>query len=112
MIFLRPDYLLFMMIPLTVLFYFIVTGKSQVQTIFDKKIQEIINDYLTVEQAAEVTRRLDEEVGQKTDNDSLKVSLEMLRKLYEGESGKSKSQQTIVVNGDKMNDCAGLHHDD
>ncbi|RUM64950.1 MAG: hypothetical protein DSZ05_06800, partial [Sulfurospirillum sp.] len=40
MIFLRPDYLLFMMIPLTVLFYFIVTGKSQVQTIFDKKMLE------------------------------------------------------------------------
>ena len=38
MMFLRPDYLLFMMIPLVVLFYFIVTAKSQVQTIFDEKM--------------------------------------------------------------------------
>ncbi len=40
MIFLKPEYLLFMMIPLTVLFYFIVTGKSQIQTIFDEKMLE------------------------------------------------------------------------
>ena len=40
MIFLRPEYLLFMMIPLVILFYFIVTGKSQVQTIFDEKMLE------------------------------------------------------------------------
>ncbi len=40
MIFLRPEYLLYMMIPLVILFYFIVTGKSQIQTIFDKKILE------------------------------------------------------------------------
>lgn len=48
-----------------------------------RKIQEIINDFLTPEQAREVTRRLDEEVGKNTDNDSLKVSLSMLRGLYE-----------------------------
>ena len=47
------------------------------------KIQEIINDFLTPEQAKEITKRLDEEVAQNTDNDSLKVSLIMLRKLYE-----------------------------
>ncbi len=49
MIFLRPEYLVFMMIPLVVLFYFIVTGKSQIQTIFDEKILEkltIDNDSL------------------------------------------------------------------
>ena len=40
-----------------------------------RKIQEIINDFLTPEQAREV--------AQKTDNDSLKVSLIMLRRLYE-----------------------------
>ncbi len=40
MIFLKPEYLVFMMIPLFVLFYFIVTGKSQIQTIFDEKILE------------------------------------------------------------------------
>ena len=48
-----------------------------------RKIQEIINDFLTPEQAKEITKRLDEEVAQNTDNDSLKVSLIMLRKLYE-----------------------------
>ena len=47
-----------------------------------RRIQEIINDYLTVDQAREITVRLDEEVGQKTNNDSLKVSLQMLRALY------------------------------
>ncbi len=40
MIFLRPDYLLYMMVPMAILFYFIVTGKSQIDTIFDKKILE------------------------------------------------------------------------
>ena len=49
------------------------------------RIYEIINDFLTLEEARAVTTRLDEEVGQKTDNDSLKVSLAMLRQLYEGE---------------------------
>ena len=48
-----------------------------------RKIQEIINDFLTPEQAKEITKRLDEEVAQNTDNDSLKVILIMLRKLYE-----------------------------
>ena len=48
-----------------------------------KKIQEIINDFLTEEEAREIAVRLDEEVGKKTNNDSLKVSLRMLRRLYE-----------------------------
>ena len=48
-----------------------------------KKIQEIIDDFLTPNQAREITRRLDEEVGQNTDNESLRDSLTMLRKLYE-----------------------------
>tara|TARA_R110000824_G_scaffold381951_1_gene574991 strand:- start:488 stop:697 length:210 start_codon:yes stop_codon:yes gene_type:complete len=48
-----------------------------------RKIQEIIDDFLTSNQAREITQRLDEEVGQNTDNQSLKVSLIMLRKLYE-----------------------------
>tara|TARA_Y100000310_G_C20623474_1_gene784581 strand:+ start:411 stop:608 length:198 start_codon:yes stop_codon:yes gene_type:complete len=48
-----------------------------------KKIQEIMDDFLTAQEAKEITKRLDEEVGKHTDNDSLKVSLEMLRKLYE-----------------------------
>tara|TARA_Y100001951_G_C11106135_1_gene164815 strand:+ start:146 stop:403 length:258 start_codon:yes stop_codon:yes gene_type:complete len=77
-----------------------------------KKIQEIINDYLTVEQAVEITERLDIEVGQKTENDSLKVSLKMLRGLYEDVPNETKSQQTIVVNGNVIKDCLGAHHDD
>ncbi len=47
-----------------------------------RKIQEIINDFLTKDQAKEITRRLDEEVASNTDNDSLRVSLKMLRSLY------------------------------
>jgi len=48
-----------------------------------RKIQEIVNDFLTTDEAKELTVRLDEEVGKKTDNDFLKVSLSMLRRLYE-----------------------------
>ena len=48
-----------------------------------RKIQEIVNDFLTTDEAKELTARLDEEVGKKTDNDSLKDSLSMLRRLYE-----------------------------
>ena len=48
-----------------------------------RKIQEIINDYLTKEQAVEITKRLYEEVGENTNNDSLKTSLMMLKYLYD-----------------------------
>mgnify|MGYP003140057130 CR=1 FL=1 len=48
-----------------------------------EKIYEIINDFLTQEDAKKITQRLDNEVGQQTSNDSLKVSLAMLRRLYE-----------------------------
>jgi len=48
-----------------------------------KNIVSIMNEYLTTEDAQSITRRLDEEVGQKSDNDSLKISLQMLRALYE-----------------------------
>jgi hypothetical protein len=46
-------------------------------------IVRIMNDFLSPEDAKTITRRLDQEVGQKSDNDSLKVSLGMLRALYE-----------------------------
>ncbi len=46
-------------------------------------IVRIMNDFLSYEQAVEITKRLNEEVGTKTDNMSLKVSLEMLKELYE-----------------------------
>ena len=45
-------------------------------------IVEILDEYLDEEQARELTSRLEQEIGQKTDNDSLKVSLEMLKALY------------------------------
>jgi len=47
------------------------------------QIQEIVNDFLNIKQAKEITRRLDEEVGQFSENHSLKVSLHMLRELYD-----------------------------
>ena len=47
------------------------------------KIYSIINEYIDHSVAQELTRRLDEEVGQMSDNASLRESLEMLRKLYE-----------------------------
>jgi len=56
------------------------TSKSEA-----KKIYTIMNDFLSPSDAAKITFRLDEEVGQKTDNDSLKVSLRMLRNLYSQE---------------------------
>ena len=45
-------------------------------------IVEILDEYLDEEQARELPARLEQEIGQKTDNDSLKVSLEMLKALY------------------------------
>ena len=47
------------------------------------KIYSIINEYLGPKISTELTRRLDEEVGQKSENDSLRISLSMLRNLYE-----------------------------
>ena len=46
-------------------------------------IKKIIDEYLTKDKAKEITKRLDEEIGQKTKNSSLRESLSMLRKLYE-----------------------------
>ena len=48
-----------------------------------RKIVSIMNEYLSDSDAQSITRRLDEEVGQASDKDSLKVSLQMLRALYE-----------------------------
>ena len=49
------------------------------------KIKQIIDEYLTKDEAVEITVRLCNEVGKNTDNNSLKTSLFMLKKLYEGE---------------------------
>lgn len=40
MIFLKPEYLFFMLIPLVVLFYFIVTNKNRLDSVFDPSILE------------------------------------------------------------------------
>jgi hypothetical protein len=45
-------------------------------------IVEMLDEYLDEGQARELTARLEQEIGQKTENDSLKVSLEMLKALY------------------------------
>ena len=50
----------------------------------------IVNEYLSPEAAAELVSRLDEEVGKETENDSLKVTLGMLKTLYEPEVSVSK----------------------
>jgi hypothetical protein len=48
-----------------------------------RNIVSIMDDFLSPEDAKNITQRLDDEVGKKSDNDSLKVSLKMLRALYE-----------------------------
>ena len=50
----------------------------------------IVNEYLSPEAAAELVSRLDDEVGKETENDSLKVTLGMLKTLYEPEASVSK----------------------
>ena len=49
------------------------------------KIKQIIDEYLTRDEATTITARLCEEVGKNTENNSLKTSLFMLKRLYEGE---------------------------
>ena len=50
------------------------------------QIVDIINDFVEFTVAKVMTRRLHEEVGQHTDNESLAVSLEMLKNLYDNRS--------------------------
>ena len=47
-----------------------------------RQIVEIINDYVSQEDAEALTARLQQEIGKETDNESLRVSLEMLKALY------------------------------
>jgi hypothetical protein len=53
-------------------------------------IMEIMDDFLDADDARELTARLEHEVGQGTDNDSLKTSLEMLKELYKDKTGSRK----------------------
>ncbi len=47
-----------------------------------REITSIINEYLTPEQAKEITNKLNQQVGQTTSNNSLRVTLDMLETLY------------------------------
>ena len=47
------------------------------------KIYSIVNEYLEPDMSRELTKRLDEEVGKESNNESLRISLAMLRALYE-----------------------------
>ena len=53
-------------------------------------IMEIMDDFLDADDARELTARLEHEIGQSTDNDSLKTSLEMLKELYKDKTGSRK----------------------
>ena len=66
-----------------------------------KKIYSIVNDYLGLKAARELTKRLVTEVGAETENDSLRQSLRMLYDMYHS------NPEAINVR-----DCAALHHDD
>jgi hypothetical protein len=56
-------------------------------------IMEIMDDFLDADDARELTARLEHEVGQGTGNDSLKVSLEMLKELYKDKTGSRKKDR-------------------
>lgn len=47
-----------------------------------KRIVEIMAKYLSDEDAKAITEELEREIAQHTDNDSLRISLEMLKALY------------------------------
>ena len=47
-----------------------------------RSICEILSEFLSTEDAREVTSRLHDEVGKTTNNTSLQISLKMLRDLY------------------------------
>ena len=49
------------------------------------KIKQIMDECLDFDKSKEITSRLYEEVGKDTDNDSLKTSLFMLKRLFEGD---------------------------
>ena len=51
-----------------------------------RQIVGIINEFVDEETAKAITARLYEQVGRHTENESLAVSLEMLKALYENRS--------------------------
>jgi len=55
----------------------------------EKAIQQILSDYLSPEAAKEITERLNTEVGESTEDESLKSSLEMFKNIYEEEPSKA-----------------------
>ena len=61
------------------------------------KITEIFDEYLTPEEAQEITNRLHNEIGENSTNTSLKVSLEMLRALYHKEARQQFIVKTVLL---------------
>lgn len=59
-----------------------------------QKILAISQEYLTVENARELFRRLHEEVGQHSDNDSVKESMRMMSALLNSEGDKCGENTT------------------
>ncbi len=51
------------------------------------RICAIINEFIDVATAKKITSKLYEEVGKSTDNESLSISLKMLKMLYDQHSG-------------------------
>jgi hypothetical protein len=51
------------------------------------KICSIINEFIDVPTAKKITTKLYEEVGKNTENESLSVSLKMLKMLYDHYAG-------------------------
>lgn len=49
------------------------------------RITQLVLEYLSADKAAELSRRLDEEIGKQTDNESLQITLQMLRQLLNNE---------------------------
>jgi len=57
-----------------------------------KKITEIICNYMEIEDALACATDLDEQVGAKTENESLQITLHMLRELLEEASKRLKQE--------------------
>ena len=60
-------------------------------------ISEILDEFLDEGQARELTARLEQEIGQKTDDDSIRVSLETLKALYSKNPPRDYFKKTCLL---------------
>tara|TARA_R110000824_G_scaffold290084_2_gene478593 strand:- start:51 stop:293 length:243 start_codon:yes stop_codon:yes gene_type:complete len=72
-----------------------------------KKIYDIVNDYVGLRSARELSKRLVTEIAEETDNKSLEESIRILYDLYHSNLGQ-EMQQSVV---DRVRDLTS-HHDD